>query len=307
MRVDKIPLLLCFAGAMALAQYPGQYPPGQYPPGQYPPGQTGQCPRGRFRRATPAVSRPTRLRLAMADRRRIKRTWKPALLPRPSALSAALRRIRSSLSLADHRIVWYRVTSTTKFMKNNKEVDASAFALGDHVTLDSTSDDEDMYTAVEMRWDKEGDPEERAHAGETWDLPKLEGGPVAKGNASASGGQREPGDERPVLHRANWGDDDKTADAAPAKTQDGAKAQDPPEPVDNRPSTMIRPPIRRRMRTILVLLHCDAARRRLARWRICRHPDTILCRTLLRIGPLRQRLGNQAKIRPARGAGRLIL
>src|ERR1700727_113348 len=43
MRVETIPLLLCFSGAMALAQYPGQYPPGQYPPGQ-----SGQCPPGQY-------------------------------------------------------------------------------------------------------------------------------------------------------------------------------------------------------------------------------------------------------------------
>ena len=53
MRVETIPLLLCLSGAMALAQYPGQYPPGQYP-GQYPPGQypgqypPGTCPPGQY-------------------------------------------------------------------------------------------------------------------------------------------------------------------------------------------------------------------------------------------------------------------
>ena len=146
---------------------------------------------------------------------------------------------------ADHRIVWFRVTGTTKFMKSNKEVDATAFALGDHVTVDHTSDDEEMYTATEMRWDKEGDPQEKAHAGETWDLPRLEGA-APKGTASASGGVREPGDDRPVLRRANSGDNSadeaKPADAAPAKTQQAAKAQEPEEPIDNRPSTTIRPP-----------------------------------------------------------------
>ena len=79
-----------------------------------------------------------------------------------------------------------------------------AFAVGDHVTLDSTSDDEDMYTAVEVRWDKEGTPEERAQAGEDWDLPKLE---AARSGKAEHRVQREPGDDRPVLRRANSGDD----------------------------------------------------------------------------------------------------
>jgi hypothetical protein len=137
---------------------------------------------------------------------------------------------------ADHRIIWYRVSSTTKFMKNNKEVDYTAFAPGDHVTLDSTTGDDEMYNAVEVRWDKEGAPEERAHAAEDWDLPKLEGGPVGKGSAV----QREPGDDRPVLRRANSGDDTSAKDATAPQT---AKAQQPPaEPEDNRPTTTMRPP-----------------------------------------------------------------
>src|ERR1700737_840749 len=59
MRLDRLPLLLCLLGAMALAQLPGQYPPGQYPPGQYPPGQypPGQYPPGQY----PPNTYPTRL------------------------------------------------------------------------------------------------------------------------------------------------------------------------------------------------------------------------------------------------------
>jgi len=145
----------------------------------------------------------------------------------------------------DHRIVWFRVTQATKFMKNNKEVDAAAFTPGDHVTMDSSSDDEDMYSAVEMRFDKEGSGEERAQASETWDLPKLEGGPVAKGTASAASAQREPGDDRPILRRANSGSEAaEAAKETPAKApvKETAKAQVPEEPVDTRPATTIRPP-----------------------------------------------------------------
>lgn len=143
----------------------------------------------------------------------------------------------------DHRIIWYRVTSTTKFMKDNKEVDASSFVPGDRVTLDSTADGEEMYTAVEMRFDRAGGPEDRAHASEDWDLPLLAGGAVGKGTNSASSPQREPGDDRPVLRRANSGDAPETpkAQAATGAQAETAKTQDT-EPVDNRPSTTMRPP-----------------------------------------------------------------
>lgn len=143
----------------------------------------------------------------------------------------------------DHRIIWYRVTTSTKFMKDNKEVDAAGFAPGDHVTLDSTSDDEDNFTAVEMRFDKAGAPEDRAHAAEDWDLPPLVGGAAGKGTNSASSPQREPGDDRPILHRANSGDDSAQKEAAPKEVAKAAPAQaQPEEPVDNRPTTTMKPP-----------------------------------------------------------------
>ncbi len=244
MRLETLPLLLCLSGAMALAQYPGQYPPGQYPPGQYPPGQSGNCPIGQTppcnNRRQPTDATPGR---TSRNNKNSKNSTSTGITT--TTIGMVRRSVPNQVVIepSDHRIIWYRVTSTTKFMKNNKEVDGTAFAVGDHVTLDSTSDDEDIYTAVEVRWDKEGTPEERAKASEDWDLPRLVGGPAAKGSSSAAV-QREPGDDRPVLRRANSGDDPPQKDAAPAATQvETAKAQTPPpEPEDTRPSTIMKPP-----------------------------------------------------------------
>jgi hypothetical protein len=223
---------------MALAQYPpGQYPPGQYPPGQYPPGR-GQCPPGQ----TPPCStrRPTTDATPGRSSKNNKKSADTGVTT--TTMGIVRRSVPNQIVIepADHRIIWYRVNTATKFMKNNKEVDAANFAPGDHVTLDSTSDDEDMYTAVEMRFDKEGTPEERAQANETWDLPKLEGGPVGKGGTAV---QREPGDDRPVLRRANSGD---APAEAPKEVAGGAKAEPAKtqveEPIDTRPATTIKPP-----------------------------------------------------------------
>src|SRR5580704_12777593 len=242
MRLETIPLLLCVTGAMALAQFPGQYPPGQYPPGQYPPGQSGNCPPGQYppcnNRRQPTDATPGR---SSKNSKNNKSTSTGVVT---TTIGIVRRAVPNQVVIepADHRIIWYRVSSTTKFMKNNKEVDSTAFAVGDHVTLDSTADDEEMYTAVEVRWDKEGTPEERAKAPDDWDLPKLVGGPVGKGGSAPV--QREPGDDRPVLRRANSGDDAPQKDAAPAASApQTAKTQaPPPEPEDNRPSTMMKPP-----------------------------------------------------------------
>jgi hypothetical protein len=232
MKVETIPLLLCLSGAMALAQFPGQYPPGQYPPGQYPP---GQCPPGQYCGSRRQPSTP------VGNGKSSKNNKNSSTGVVTTTIGTVRRSVANQIVIepSDHRIIWYRVTSATKFMKNNKEVDAASFAPGDHVTLDSTADDEDMYTATEMRFDKEGTPEERAKASEDWDLPRLEGGPVAKGTV-----QRDPGDDRPVLRRANSGDDTSAKDTPPAAAPaDAAKTQQAAaEPEDNRPSTTIKPP-----------------------------------------------------------------
>jgi hypothetical protein len=228
---------------MALAQYPGQYPPGQYPPGQYPPGQSGQCPPGQYppcnTRRQPTDATPGR---SSKNSKNNKNTSNAVVT---TTIGMVRRSVPSQVVIepADHRIIWYRVNSTTKFMKNNKEVDGTAFAVGDHVTLDSTSDDEDIYTATEVRWDSEGTPEDRAHAAEDWDLPKSPGG-AAPGKGGATAVQREPGDDRPVLRRANSGDDaqKEAAPAAQAAPQTAKTQEPPPEPEDTRPSTTMKPP-----------------------------------------------------------------
>jgi hypothetical protein len=241
MRLETIPLLLCFSGAMALAQYPpGQYPPGQYPPGRYPPGGQ-QCPAGQ----TPPCNNTNRLPGGSGKSSKNGKNSSASTGVTTTTIGMVRRAAPNQIVIEpdDHRIIWYRVTTSTKFMKNNKEVDASAFALGDRVTLDSTADDEDMFTAVEMRFDKEGTREDRAHAAETWDLPILAGGPAGKGSAP----QRDPGDDRPILRRANSGDDppkDAPKEAAPKQVAGGAKAEPAntqQEPEDNRPSTTMRP------------------------------------------------------------------
>jgi hypothetical protein len=177
MRLDRIPLLLCLCGAVALAQYPpGQNPPGQYPPGQYPPGQypPGQYPGGSRRQPTDVT--PGR---SAKNNKKDKNAS-------TGVVTTTIGRVRRSVpnqivvEAMDHRIIWYRVNTTTKFMKSNKEVDSTAFGPGDHVTIDSTADDEDMYTATEMRFDSAATAEEKGKASETWDLPALVGGPAGK-------------------------------------------------------------------------------------------------------------------------------
>ncbi len=147
----------------------------------------------------------------------------------------------------DHRIITYRMSPGTTAQKDGADVDISKVGVGDHLIVDSNADDQGYFTATEIKFDKAGSPADRAAASETWDLPKLDGRGAAA--SSASSPMREPGDERPVLRRKN--DDSAPAEAAPApqeptKTANAGRPDSAPpaaqeDPIDNRPTTVMRP------------------------------------------------------------------
>src|SRR5262245_50468232 len=93
--------ILCLAGLAAFAQYPGQYPPGQYPPGTYPPGRRNPNPN-----STPGG------RTSKKDK-----NSKDAALVTTTTSGIVRRSAPAQIVIEpdDHRIVWYRVSSATKF------------------------------------------------------------------------------------------------------------------------------------------------------------------------------------------------
>lgn len=146
----------------------------------------------------------------------------------------------------DHRVIWYRLSGAT-VEKDGKAADLDSFAPGDYLSVDSTEDDQGIYTATAVEWRKAATPADAAHARETWDLPKLTGVQVA----SASGAPkreitRDPGDDRPILRRKT-AENSQTASAAdaPAQNAPGTAPAAPPQTaqdVDPRPTTTMRPP-----------------------------------------------------------------
>jgi hypothetical protein len=79
----------------------------------------------------------------------------------------------------DFRIVWYRVPPETTFQKDGVTADPKSWQLGDHVSVDSTADEQGFFVASAIRFDKTGTPADRAFAARQWDLPALEPGVTA--------------------------------------------------------------------------------------------------------------------------------
>ena len=146
----------------------------------------------------------------------------------------------------DHRVIWYRLAPRLIVQKEGKDADLKDFALGDFLSVDSTSDDDSIMTAVSVTWKKAGTPEDRAEAAKEWDLPRLEtvARAAAPTSSSASSPPREPGDERPVLRRKN--PDPQPEAPPPAVAPAKEESKDAPKEVaevDNTPpATVLKQP-----------------------------------------------------------------
>ena len=221
------------------AQYPGQYPPGgQYPGGRYP---GGRYPGTTYPGNDPTQRRPTSGSPAPRGKRGSSKE-----APIVTTTFGMLRRYSPQqivIEADDHRIVWFTVTSDTKFeQKDGGAADPAKWQPGDQISVDSTADPEERFAAVSVKYDKAGSASDRSAALRTWDLPRRT---VAA--ASSSKVITKDGDERPRLRRNDSSSEPKAEEAKelppdqPGATQQRQEQADAAA-VPDRPSTTIRPP-----------------------------------------------------------------
>ncbi len=241
---------LLIAGLVALplaAQIGTPYPGGggPYPNGGGIPGQ-GRYPNGNPNGGV-GVGRPGRTT-------REKDSKTPAIV---TTTEGTLRRVLSTqivIEAGDHRIVWYRTTSTTTYSDGTKDLDPKTLTPGDQVSIDSSADDQDIFTAVSLTRHAIATLADRQKAeSRQWDLPPLSSTQqVAKAGGPAPI-VRDPGDDRPILRRQRPADDQPaeqppeeqpapqaTAQTAPAPQAAPAQAE-PQEPEDTRAATTMKP------------------------------------------------------------------
>ncbi|MEQ1884288.1 MAG: hypothetical protein ABL967_04450 [Bryobacteraceae bacterium] len=135
------------------------------------------------------------------------------------------------LEADDHRIITYSAADKMKVEKDGAAVELTSFSAGDHITVDSTADENGFFTAVAVTFNSAGNAADRTAATRTWDLPDLR--PKAKQSGSVT---RDPGDDRPVLRRNGAAATEKEKAEAQTATPETATATEP-----ERPATAIRP------------------------------------------------------------------
>lgn len=131
--------------------YPGTYPPGQYPPGQYPPGTYpgGQYPGGA------GIPIPGRGKGS-------KDTSAPTV-----TAEGILRKIDAknlTIEADDTRILTYKLTDKTKFLRDGKEIKSSDLHLGDKIQVEARQDTEDYLYAANVEFEKAAAPAPKEQA-----------------------------------------------------------------------------------------------------------------------------------------------
>ncbi|MFN7994930.1 MAG: hypothetical protein U0Q18_15090 [Bryobacteraceae bacterium] len=224
---------------LALAQTPlpaqiGGYP-GQYPPGQYPPGYPGGGGVG-----LPFPRRGKKSKKADQQEVQLQST------------DGMLRKVASDevvLEADDHRILNFKRTGKTKFVKEGEEVKPSTLLVGDHVTIEASEDDQGFMTAVNVLWQQDGTAEERRAAAEPVETsiakpPDDEDRPVLRRSDSKKNAETP----KDAGSKADLKKDTETAPAAPApapkqqpssakpaaksQTAEAAPAPEDPNPAD---------------------------------------------------------------------------
>jgi hypothetical protein len=246
-------LCVCILALPVLAQIPGQ---GPFPGGGGPyPGGRNRYPNGGNGTGTNGGGQPEGRKSS-----RDKGKDQPVVTTTEGLLRRAVSR-QIVIEADDHRIIWYHVADKMVYQDGEKDLDPKALTPGDHVSVDSTADEQGVYTAVSLTRRSAGTAQDRFAASHDWDLPPVFTGTQTASAQTPRAVTRDPGDERPVLRRSKpAGDDSHTedsqtgdsqkapekADAAPqsAPRQDvqQAAAAPPAEPEDTRSATTIRPP-----------------------------------------------------------------
>jgi hypothetical protein len=126
--------------------------PAQYP-GQYPPGNGG-------------VGIPFPRRHKKEEQAQLQST------------DGMLRRVQKDqivVEADDHRILNFKRTGNTKFLKLGNAIKPADLIPGDYIEIEASEDDEGFLTAVNVMWQQDGSAKDRAHAAEPVEVSIAKG------------------------------------------------------------------------------------------------------------------------------------
>ena len=145
---------------------PGGYPPTG--PGGYPPGYPSPYPGGsRVPGQGPGVPRP---RGGGKDSKTSNKK-EPQALPNFRGTLKQMDAKSITLELGDYRVLEFKVTGKTRYMKNGEEVKSPKFTPGDQLSIEASEEPGGFFNAVNVYWEKAasaGSTETKDGVTDTW-------------------------------------------------------------------------------------------------------------------------------------------
>jgi len=142
------------------------------------------------------------------------------------------------LEADDHRILNYKRTDATKFLKAGNPIKPADLKVGDLIEVESTQDEEGFLTAVNVMWQQDGSEKDREHAAEPVEVSIAKGSHDKETDSKESEVKepdaKQPDAERPDGKQLDGKQPEKPVTKPPAPADSPA---DDPNPADlNAPS-----------------------------------------------------------------------
>src|ERR1035441_9285140 len=98
--------------------------------------------------------------------RRHKKEEQAAQLQSTSGMLRRMLKDQVVVEADDHRILNFKRTDTTHFLKMGNPIKPAELKPGDYIEVESSEDEEGFLTAVNVMWQQDGSAKDRQHAGE---------------------------------------------------------------------------------------------------------------------------------------------
>jgi len=119
--------------------------------------------------------------------------------------SGMLRRILKDqvvVEADDHRILNFKRTSATHFLKMGNPIKPADLPPGDYIEVEATEDDEGFLTAVNVMWQQDGSANDRAHAAEPVETSLAKGSHQKESDNESAAPEPEQPSAKPASQAA---------------------------------------------------------------------------------------------------------
>jgi hypothetical protein len=192
-------------------------------PAQYPPGNGG---------------------LGIPFPRRHKKEEQAAQLQSTSGMLRRIQKDQIIVEADDHRILNFKRTGTTQFLKMGNAIKPAELTPGDYIEIEASEDEEGFLTAANVMWQQDGSAKDRKHAAEPVEISVAKGSHDHQKDSAKDSKESSDGSVEAAK--------DTAAPEPAAKPAAQAAAQVPPPPADDPSPADLKTPIKEEVKSVQI-------------------------------------------------------